>query len=173
MEQKAPLGMKRAGKMRVFSRPRFTLVVALLLLLTILAVLPLFGPGPNIIRLLFVTFVWVTVSVAWNILGGFGGQVSFGFAVFYGLGAFTAALAINGGVNPVLSFLLAGSVAAHGLERIEDRGGSGGRSTQSAQAKPRGKPRRTQRAISSSCSSSLLCASRKFRISENPLLCSK
>ncbi len=75
------------------------------------AVLPLFGPGPNIIRLLFVTFVWVTVSVAWNILGGFGGQVSFGFAVFYGLGAFTAALAINGGVNPVLSFLLAGSVA--------------------------------------------------------------
>ncbi len=103
--------MKRAGKMRVFSRPRFTLVVAPLLLLTILAVLPLFGPGPNIIRLLFVTFVWVTVSVAWNILGGFGGQVSFGFAVFYGLGAFTAALAINGGVNPVLSFLLAGSVA--------------------------------------------------------------
>ncbi len=62
MEQKAPLGMKRAGKMRVFSRPRFTLVVAPLLLLTILAVLPLFGPGPNIIRLLFVTFVWVTVS---------------------------------------------------------------------------------------------------------------
>jgi branched-chain amino acid transport system permease protein len=111
VEQKAPLGMKRAGKMRVFSRPRFALVVAPFLLFTILAVLPLFRPGPNIIRLLFVTFVWVTVSVAWNILGGFGGQVSFGFAVFYGLGAFTAALAINGGVNPVLSFLLAGSVA--------------------------------------------------------------
>ncbi|HVT60732.1 MAG TPA: branched-chain amino acid ABC transporter permease [Thermoanaerobaculia bacterium] len=82
-----------------------------LALAAVLAALPLCGAGPNIIRLLFVTLVWVTASVAWNLLGGFGGQVSFGFAVFYGLGAYAAALALNAGVNPILSLLLAAGVA--------------------------------------------------------------
>jgi len=76
-----------------------------------LAALPLIGPGPNLIRLLFVTLVWVTASVAWNLLGGFGGQVSFGFAVFYGLGAYAAAVALNAGLDPVSSCLLAAGVA--------------------------------------------------------------
>jgi branched-chain amino acid transport system permease protein len=71
----------------------------------------LFGLSPNAIRLLFVTFVWVTVSIAWNILGGFGGQVSFGFAVFYGLGAYAAALAVNSGLPTVLALLLSAGVA--------------------------------------------------------------
>ena len=103
--------MKGDGKSGVSVRPRFTFALAPLLLLTILAALPAFGLGPNTVRLLFVTFVWITVSLAWNILGGFGGQVSFGFAVFYGLGAYTAALAVNRGVNSILSLLLAASVA--------------------------------------------------------------
>jgi branched-chain amino acid transport system permease protein len=76
-----------------------------------LAAVPLLGPGPNTIRLLFVSLVWVTVSVAWNLLGGFGGQVSFGFAVFYGLGAYTAALSLNGGLHPAAALLLAAGVA--------------------------------------------------------------
>ncbi len=73
--------------------------------------LPFAGLGPNGTRLLFITLVWIATSVAWNLLGGFAGQVSFGFAVFYGLGAYTAALAINSGIHPYLSFLLAGGVA--------------------------------------------------------------
>jgi branched-chain amino acid transport system permease protein len=81
------------------------------LLVAILIALPLFGPGPNAVRLLFVTFVWVTVSIAWNILGGFGGQVSFGFAVFYGLGAYAAALAVNSGLPTILALLLSAGVA--------------------------------------------------------------
>jgi branched-chain amino acid transport system permease protein len=84
-----------------------------LLLAGALAALPLAGPGPNTVRLLFVTLVWVTVSVAWNLLGGFGGQVSFGFAVFYGLGAYTAALLITAAaVNPIPAFLAGAAVAA-------------------------------------------------------------
>jgi branched-chain amino acid transport system permease protein len=82
-----------------------------LALLAALAALPLLGPGPNAVRLLFVTLVWMTLSVAWNLLGGFGGQVSFGFAVFYGLGAYTAALALNSGLHPLWSLLLAAGVA--------------------------------------------------------------
>jgi len=71
----------------------------------------LFGLSPNAVRLLFVTFVWVTVSIAWNILGGFGGQVSFGFAVFYGLGAYAAALAVNRGLPTLVALLLSAGVA--------------------------------------------------------------
>ena len=102
MEQKAPSGMRRVRNSGVFG---FALFLAILL------VLPLFGLSPNAVRLLFVTFVWVTVSIAWNILGGFGGQVSFGFAVFYGLGAYAAALAVNTGLPTVLALLLAAGVA--------------------------------------------------------------
>ena len=102
MEQKAPSGMRR-----VPSRG----VLGFALLLAILVALPLFGPSPNAVRLLFVTFVWVTVSIAWNILGGFGGQVSFGFAVFYGLGAYAAALAVNSGLPTLLALLLSAGVA--------------------------------------------------------------
>ena len=86
-------------------------VLGFALLLAILVVLPLFGLSPNAVRLLFVTFVWVTVSIAWNILGGFGGQVSFGFAVFYGLGAYAAALAVNSGLPAFLALLLSAGVA--------------------------------------------------------------
>ncbi len=80
-------------------------------LLIIFASLPAAGLTPNIVRLLFITFIWITTSVAWNLLGGFAGQISFGFAVFYGLGAYTAALMINAGINPYLSFMGAGVTA--------------------------------------------------------------
>lgn len=103
--------MKGARSNDGSSRTKFARALAPFALLGALAAVPLFSPNPNTIRLLFVTFVWVTTSIAWNILGGFGGQVSFGFAVFYGLGAYTAALAINRGVNPLLSFLLGAGVA--------------------------------------------------------------
>jgi branched-chain amino acid transport system permease protein len=94
------------------SVPRWTSAAVPLALLVALTALPWLGLGPNITRLFFFTFVWITTSVAWNLLGGFAGQVSFGFAVFYGLGAYTAALAINAGVNPFLAFLAAGAMAA-------------------------------------------------------------
>jgi len=92
---------------------RIKLALPWLALAALLAV-PALGLGANIIRLLFITFIWVTTSLAWNLLGGFAGQVSFGFAVFYGLGAYAAALLIDAGVSPYLSFFAAGAVAALG-----------------------------------------------------------
>jgi len=90
---------------------KLKLVLPLLLVLS-LSVLPLFGLGPNATKVIFLTLVWTVTSLGWNLLGGFAGQVSFGFAVFYGLGAYTAALMINAGVNPYLSFMAAAVVAA-------------------------------------------------------------
>jgi len=80
-------------------------------LLLALLVLPAAGLKPNIIRILFITFVWTITSIAWNLVGGFTGQVSFGFAVFYGLGAYTAGLMINAGGNPYLAFVEAAGIA--------------------------------------------------------------
>jgi branched-chain amino acid transport system permease protein len=37
----------------------------------------------------------VTLAVSWNITGGFGGQLSFGHAAFYGLGAYSAGDVVN------------------------------------------------------------------------------
>ncbi len=75
------------------------------ILLAILVGLPWAVTSPNFVRLLFLTFVWITSSVAWNLLGGYAGQVSFGFAVFYGIGAYTTALITSAGVSPYLGFL--------------------------------------------------------------------
>jgi branched-chain amino acid transport system permease protein len=86
--------------------------VALAALLVALASLPLFGPNPTTTRLLFITLTWIATSIAWNWLGGFAGQVSFGFAVFYGLGAYAAVLLINAGQSPYLAFAGAGLVGA-------------------------------------------------------------
>jgi branched-chain amino acid transport system permease protein len=84
-----------------------------LALLAFFALLPAFGLQPNAVRLLFISFVWITASVAWNILGGFAGQVSFGFAVFYGIGAYTAAILIDRAhVHPYLAFVAAAGTAA-------------------------------------------------------------
>src|SRR5271155_1819836 len=83
-----------------------------LLLLIVVAVLPAAGLGHNTIRLLFVTLIWVTTSVAWNLLGGFAGQVSFGFAVFYGLGAYATAMSFNAGLSRFAAILLGACVAS-------------------------------------------------------------
>ena len=77
-----------------------------------LAAVPWLGVPPNTLRLMLVTLVWVSCSLAWNLLGGLAGQVSFGFAVFYGLGAYTAVLLIRAHVHPYAAVLAAGAVAA-------------------------------------------------------------
>jgi branched-chain amino acid transport system permease protein len=94
------------------SKRRAAAIAAPLLLLALVAAFPLANPGANAIRLLFVTLVWVTTSVAWNLLGGFAGQVSFGFAVFYGLGAYAASMALNAGLARPLALLVGASIAA-------------------------------------------------------------
>jgi branched-chain amino acid transport system permease protein len=80
--------------------------------LVLLVVVPLVIDDPDTVRLLFTTLLYVTASVAWNLIGGFAGQVSFGFAVFWGLGAYTTALLMNRGVEPVAAFAASAMVAA-------------------------------------------------------------
>jgi branched-chain amino acid transport system permease protein len=53
------------------------------------------------------------LAQAWNILGGYGGQFSFGHALFFGTGAYVQAIAqLSFGMNPWLALLLAVLLAA-------------------------------------------------------------
>lgn len=53
------------------------------------------------------------IAQAWNILGGFGGQFSFGHALFFGTGAYIQAIAqLQGGINPWAALPLAVAGAA-------------------------------------------------------------
>ena len=48
------------------------------------------------------------LAQAWNVLGGFGGQFSFGHALFFGVGAYVHVMAqVHGGWNPWLALPLA------------------------------------------------------------------
>lgn len=78
-----------------------------------LAAWPLaYGGSPYLVDLAFLSFIFVTQAVAWNLLGGYAGQVSFGYAAFFGLGAYTTALLWLRGWPPLATFPLAGLVAA-------------------------------------------------------------
>jgi branched-chain amino acid transport system permease protein len=81
------------------------------LLLAVLLLLPKANPSDNLIRLLFITAVWTTTSLGWNLLGGMAGQVSFGFAVFFGLGAYTTALLMHAGHSPYFGFIGGAAIA--------------------------------------------------------------
>jgi branched-chain amino acid transport system permease protein len=60
--------------------------------------------------------VFACLSLGWNLIGGFGGQVSFGNVMFFGLGAYAPTLLmINYGVTPWIGMIVAmglSSVAA-------------------------------------------------------------
>src|SRR5690349_4885091 len=79
----------------------------------LLALVPFVAPrNITLINLGFLTFLFVAQGVAWNILGGFAGYVSFGYAAFFGLGAYTTALLWLAGWPPLLTYPAAGLLAA-------------------------------------------------------------
>ena len=53
------------------------------------------------------------LGAGWNILGGYGGQFSFGHAAFFGIGAYTSTLLLlHWGLSPWLGMLAGGALAA-------------------------------------------------------------
>jgi branched-chain amino acid transport system permease protein len=75
--------------------------------------LPLATRNPSHLNLAILVLMAAQLGVAWNLLGGYAGQVSLGHAAFYGIGAYTSTmLLLNFGVNPWLGMLLGGVTAA-------------------------------------------------------------
>ncbi len=63
-----------------------------LALLLILLILPWVVTDAYYLHLAILVLMWVTIGNGWNILAGYTGQVSFGTAAFFGVGAYTAGL---------------------------------------------------------------------------------
>ena len=63
-----------------------------LIVLAVMAVLPLLGLSSYVMHLFILVVMWSLNGMAWNLLGGYTGQVSFGHAAFFGLGAYCAGL---------------------------------------------------------------------------------
>jgi len=66
-----------------------------LLLLALLALLPLLGVSSYWLHILILVIMWSVIGMAWNLLGGYCGQVSFGHAAFFGVGAYTSGILYN------------------------------------------------------------------------------
>ena len=62
---------------------------------------------------LVLILIWGAAAAAWNIAGGYAGQVSLGHSAFFGLGAYAAALAVTRwGLSPWTGLLIGAGVAA-------------------------------------------------------------
>jgi branched-chain amino acid transport system permease protein len=66
--------------------------VAPFLLLVFLLLFPLIFTGEYYQHLMILVLMWVAIGTGWNLISGFTGQVLFGAAAFFGVGAYTAAL---------------------------------------------------------------------------------
>jgi branched-chain amino acid transport system permease protein len=88
-------------------------VWAPLVLAVVLALFPAVFPDElTWIGLFFLTFIFVTLAVSWNMVGGYAGQVSFGYAAFFGTAAYvTAILWSRYQWDPVLTLPFAGLAA--------------------------------------------------------------
>ncbi len=77
------------------------------------ALLPLLiGENPYLTGLLITILMMASLSSAWNILGGFAGQYSFGHAAYFGAGAYTTMILLSRfTVNPLLTVLAGIGVA--------------------------------------------------------------
>jgi branched-chain amino acid transport system permease protein len=86
------------------------MVVSLLVVLALFAA-PMFA-SRGLIQDLFFILTMLTLAQFWNLLAGYGGLVSVGQQAFVGLGAYALyGAVILGGVDPVISILIAGVAA--------------------------------------------------------------
>jgi branched-chain amino acid transport system permease protein len=88
--------------------------VPIVLAVAALAAVPLVVTSNAVLNFLIVALLIALVGQGWNVLGGYGGQYSFGHAAFFGTGAYaTAILQARYGVNAWVGF--AAGIAAGAL----------------------------------------------------------
>lgn len=86
--------------------------LALLAAGAVLAALPLVVRDTFLLNALITAGIFGTMAQAWNLIGGYAGQISFGHAVFFGLGAYTVAVLLAAhGVSPWLGMIAGAAVA--------------------------------------------------------------
>jgi len=85
----------------------------ILVALALLATVPLITSSNVVLNFLVMALLIALVGQGWNLLGGYGGQYSFGHAAFFGTGAYaTAILQVRYGVNAWLGLFIGIAVGA-------------------------------------------------------------
>jgi branched-chain amino acid transport system permease protein len=78
----------------------------------ILAIAPFVVTNAYYRDLMFMTYIWAGLAAAWNIIGGYAGQLSIGHAAFFGVGAYASAILYSVlGVSPWIGMLVGGVIA--------------------------------------------------------------
>ena len=81
-----------------------------LILILLMAVLPLIPQNPFYEDIIVSSFFFGAMAMAWNLVGGFAGQISLGHTAFFGIGAYTSTLLyLHYGLSPWLG-MLAGTI---------------------------------------------------------------
>src|SRR3954447_13126486 len=77
------------------------------IVVALLALVPLLTSSNVILNFMVVALLIALVGQGWNVLGGYGGQYSFGHAAFFGTGAYvTAILQVHYGINAWLGLIV-------------------------------------------------------------------
>jgi branched-chain amino acid transport system permease protein len=88
--------------------------LTIIVVVALLAAVPLFTTSNVLLNFLVTTLLLALAGQGWNLLGGYGGQYSFGHAAFFGTAAYaTAILQVRYGVNAWLGLII--GVAAGAL----------------------------------------------------------
>jgi branched-chain amino acid transport system permease protein len=75
--------------------------------------IPFLTTNQFLLHLGITVLMWTVLGVAWNLLGGYAGQVSFGHATFFGVGAYaTMILYLKLGLPPWYGMVLGGLLGA-------------------------------------------------------------
>ena len=83
-------------------------LTGIILFVTLVASIPLATDSGVVLNFVMMALYAALLAQAWNILGGFGGQFSFGHALFFGTGAYIQAMAqLQGGLNAWLALFMA------------------------------------------------------------------
>lgn len=77
----------------------------------VLISLPLLIPASFLLNAFTLYFVYITLAVSWNLVGGYAGLLNLGHGAFFGLGAYAYAFLAVYGLHDVLSMLI-GAVGA-------------------------------------------------------------
>jgi len=84
----------------------------MILIVALLLVFPLLVESDYYRHIFIISLMWVIIGSAWNLLAGYTGQVSFGHAIFFGTGAYTAGLCVTKlGISAWWGMLLGGPMA--------------------------------------------------------------
>lgn len=88
----AETSQRSAGFLSRLTNPR---VYCALIALAMLLIVPVLIDSTFVVHVFVTICIFGALSTAWNIVGGYAGQLSLGHTVFYGIGAYTTALLIQ------------------------------------------------------------------------------